>query len=147
MSTYAYKILKDIVDFKITEEEGEKLLLEFFNNYWEPSENRRLPRDLELPKDKIYLLELYGDRCIFCNIIMISDTGFQTKLTSEDNLTIEHILPRSKGGPNHLDNKCLSCASCNSRKQSNIIPAINRIQKVYNKNTPFEYILKNLNKK
>ncbi|MHA1731286.1 MAG: HNH endonuclease [Promethearchaeota archaeon] len=31
-------------------------------------------------------------------------------------LTIEHILPRSRGGPDSPDNAVLVCRSCNSRK-------------------------------
>lgn len=31
-------------------------------------------------------------------------------------VTIDHVIPRSKGGPNHWENVVAACASCNSRK-------------------------------
>jgi 5-methylcytosine-specific restriction endonuclease McrA len=36
-------------------------------------------------------------------------------------LSIDHIIPRSKQGPNSHDNFCLSCIKCN-REKSNITP-------------------------
>ena len=32
------------------------------------------------------------------------------------NLTVDHIVPRSKGGTDHLDNLQLLCGACNSMK-------------------------------
>jgi 5-methylcytosine-specific restriction endonuclease McrA len=31
-------------------------------------------------------------------------------------MTIDHILPKSRGGSNHKRNKVAACAECNSRK-------------------------------
>jgi hypothetical protein len=42
------------------------------------------------------------DECIYC--------------TSKTNLTLDHILPRSRGGPDTPDNAVLVCKSCNSSK-------------------------------
>lgn len=35
---------------------------------------------------------------------------------SHDELTIEHIVPRSRGGPTTWENTCLACFMCNSQK-------------------------------
>lgn len=35
---------------------------------------------------------------------------------STDTFSIEHIIPRAKGGSNHLDNLANACQGCNNRK-------------------------------
>lgn len=50
-------------------------------------------------------LEVYerdGFRCVYCG--------------SADNLTIDHLHPRSRGGSNEVDNLATACKSCNSQK-------------------------------
>ena len=32
------------------------------------------------------------------------------------NMTVDHVIPQSKGGTDHLDNLQLLCAACNSMK-------------------------------
>ena len=50
-----------------------------------------------------YLLEKFGRKCCYC---------------SKENvpLEIEHIIPKSRGGTNRLDNLCLACHECNQKK-------------------------------
>jgi 5-methylcytosine-specific restriction endonuclease McrA len=40
---------------------------------------------------------------------------------SRSNLTVDHVIPRSKGGPSSWDNIVASCAPCNRRK-GNALP-------------------------
>jgi 5-methylcytosine-specific restriction endonuclease McrA len=51
------------------------------------------------------ILRRDGDRCHFCG---------QRLLAAE--CTIEHLIPRSRGGSDRLDNQALSCRSCNQLK-------------------------------
>ena len=48
------------------------------------------------------LLVQVGHRCAYCE--------------STDSLQWEHIIPRSRNGPNTIDNMVLSCAKCNRDK-------------------------------
>ena len=45
-----------------------------------------------------------GGRCAYCGKVL------------SDDATIDHIIPRSKGGGNNLDNLLPSCRSCNTSK-------------------------------
>lgn len=50
-----------------------------------------------------YLLEKWGRRCAYCDI---QNTPLQ----------IDHMVPKSRGGSNRVDNLTLACASCNQKK-------------------------------
>jgi len=52
---------------------------------------------------KEYLLQKWNRRCAYCGV---ENVPFE----------IEHILARSKGGSNRVNNLCLSCHSCNQAK-------------------------------
>ena len=45
-----------------------------------------------------------GNRCIYCG-------------ASEGPMHLDHIIPRSQGGPDEATNLVVACASCNSRRQ------------------------------
>lgn len=51
------------------------------------------------------LLEWYGPFCWWCK-----------KLFPRMRLTIEHLIPRSKGGSHALPNLRLACSCCNNRR-------------------------------
>ncbi|AOV62172.1 HNH endonuclease [Synechococcus phage S-CAM7] len=46
--------------------------------------------------------EQWGNKCAYCG--------------SDTNLTLDHIVPRSKGGSNHTTNVLCACESCNADK-------------------------------
>lgn len=48
------------------------------------------------------ITEMYGSRCVYCY--------------DHAKLTVEHIVPLSRGGSNTFDNVVPSCQSCNSSK-------------------------------
>lgn len=54
------------------------------------------------------LIERDGSSCRYCGI----------HCESEDNLTIEHLIPKSRGGSNHLKNLAITCKACNNHKGS-----------------------------
>ena len=51
---------------------------------------------------------LYGEQGGFCN-------GCAVHFKPED-LTVDHVIPTARGGPDHLENLQLLCRSCNSLK-------------------------------
>ncbi|MEM7515321.1 MAG: HNH endonuclease [Planctomycetota bacterium] len=46
-----------------------------------------------------------GSGCAYCGHILTVKTAH-----------IDHVVPQSQGGSDHIDNKCLACPSCNSSK-------------------------------
>lgn len=58
----------------------------------------------------IEILEKYGNRCLRCG-----------KSDQEVTLTMDHIIPVSKGGRHHIDNIQPLCISCNSSKKTQIL--------------------------
>ena len=51
------------------------------------------------------LFERDGRRCRYCGEVVSTETA-----------TLDHIVPRSKGGTNHAENLATACLSCNSIK-------------------------------
>lgn len=63
----------------------------------------RVPRDAERRKiTRRAVFARDGWSCQYCG--------------SRSNLTVDHVIPRSKGGPSTWDNIVASCAPCNRRK-------------------------------
>jgi 5-methylcytosine-specific restriction endonuclease McrA len=52
-----------------------------------------------------YLLEKYGRKCCYCG-------------QKDVPLEIEHIIPKSRGGTDRVDNLAIACHDCNQRKSS-----------------------------
>lgn len=55
-----------------------------------------------------------GYRCIFCGI-RVGDRRKGVILTRQD-FTLDHLIPRSRGGKNTWGNTACACAPCNQRK-------------------------------
>jgi 5-methylcytosine-specific restriction endonuclease McrA len=66
---------------------------------------------------KQQLIDFYGSECWWCR-----------KYSLGNDLTIEHLLPKSRGGSNSFENLRLSCRPCNiSRGNSLFPPSLKRI--------------------
>ncbi|MGL5648316.1 MAG: HNH endonuclease [Clostridium sp.] len=63
-----------------------------------------MSKDISFKKRR-FLQEKYGNVCQICG-----------KEIKEENLCIEHITPKFKGGTNNINNLSVACKSCNSRK-------------------------------
>lgn len=59
---------------------------------------------------KKQLFELDGGHCVYCW------RRFNSYL--DPNLTIDHVIPKNRGGSNRLHNLVLSCEQCNHSKDS-----------------------------
>lgn len=71
-------------------------------------ERRNAARDrLEL---KERLSEAQNHRCCFCGVRMGYFGDWQRQPT------FEHVLARSRGGSDHIDNLVISCSKCNSER-------------------------------
>ncbi|MFM2064568.1 MAG: hypothetical protein RLZZ507_4239 [Cyanobacteriota bacterium] len=57
------------------------------------------------------LSDVYGSCCWWCR-----------KSMSIDKLTIEHLLPKSRGGSNSLENLRLACLTCNRSRGNSLFP-------------------------
>lgn len=68
--------------------------------YTRTSDDRARPMSWRRVRDLVF--ERDGRRCRHCG--------------AEDDLAIDHIMPRAKGGTDELDNLQVLCRPCNSRK-------------------------------
>jgi 5-methylcytosine-specific restriction endonuclease McrA len=76
------------------------------------NENRRA-REMGAPgsfsdRDWLRLVERHRGRCTFCN-------------AQPDRLTVEHVIPLSRGGSNWIGNILPACRSCNSSKNDSLL--------------------------
>jgi 5-methylcytosine-specific restriction endonuclease McrA len=55
-----------------------------------------------------------GYRCIYCGIQAGETRG--SRVLYKDAFTIDHLIPRSRGGKNTWGNTACACPTCNQRK-------------------------------
>ena len=66
----------------------------------------RVPHRNRVPLSRRAVFARDGHRCQYCN------------RTAEN---IDHVVPRSRGGPHAWDNVVASCRSCNARKEDRLL--------------------------
>lgn len=79
-----------------------------------------------MSKMKLVLRQRDGDCCFFCGLAMfeLSDGRPETPLC--DDCTLEHLVGRAKGGPDHEDNLVLAHERCN--KEADNLPLMEKIK-------------------
>lgn len=82
---------------------------------------------------RLQVFHLKGLVCVYCGIegnkIVISDHGkggihkdlYHWTEEKKVLMTVDHIIPRSKGGKDFITNKQPMCTNCNSKKSDKII--------------------------
>lgn len=89
----------------------EKVLSTVKKNYPAPSVIRitnyaKIPyKRVPLTKGNVFKRD--GNRCVYCG--------------NDKDLTIDHVIPRSKGGRDTWDNLATACSPCNSKKGDTVI--------------------------
>jgi 5-methylcytosine-specific restriction endonuclease McrA len=74
------------------------------------------------------LLSKFGKLCFYCNVEMIPRKPGQTNICDLA-MTIDHVVPLSKGGSNKLENLVLCCNKCN-RKKNDSFPSAKEFAKL-----------------
>lgn len=76
-----------------------------------------------LSKKKILdsLVKQQKNRCYLCEelIVVYSYNGGRQE---NNKATIDHVVPRSKGGANEISNMAAACFECNQIKDSHVMP-------------------------
>lgn len=70
--------------------------------------NRFPPRQLKFSRRNIYVRD--NHQCQYCG-----------KVPKKEELTIDHVIPRSKGGKTTWENVVLACIRCNMKKGSKLL--------------------------
>ena len=90
----------------------------------------RLSRDvhsLNDPEVRRSVLAMTDGKCTYCSAA-VSDNPVEGQSVK---LFVEHVVPSSKGGPNHLVNYVPSCGSCNSAKgDRHVLHFVRKVQPI-----------------
>ena len=70
----------------------------------------RVPRTVQRKISRRALFARDGWKCVYCG-------------TASGRLTLDHVVPRSRGGDSVWENVVTSCAPCNRRKGDRLLPA------------------------
>ena len=90
----------------INAKSGRQSLLEVKSILVTNTRGRTLPRDWAPPVSRDFLIHRDRHLCGYCG-----------HKYSNRNLTLDHIVPRSKGGSDYWTNIVAACSSCNTRKR------------------------------
>ena len=74
----------------------------------------RVPRAIQRKISRRALFARDGWRCVYCG-------------TTNGRLTLDHVIPRSKGGESTWENVVTSCAPCNLRKADRLLEEVEMV--------------------
>lgn len=104
---------------------------EIVSNAVSHKKNNFLWNNIKVSLKRIIILYEIGFQCKHCNIQgtmfhlekELTGNGYHLDLYSDDDtmMTIDHITPRSKGGPDNNKNKQCLCKVCNETKSNKFI--------------------------
>ncbi|MFQ6071603.1 MAG: RNA-guided endonuclease IscB [Methanosarcinales archaeon] len=79
---------------------------------------------------KQYLLTRYGHKCVYCK-----------GKSGDKHLEIEHVVPKSRGGTDRVNNLVIACSTCNMQKGNKTAAefGFSNIQKQASKHKSFRY--------
>jgi 5-methylcytosine-specific restriction endonuclease McrA len=63
-------------------------------------------------RERIYTRDAWS--CVYCNAYLKDEVASRR--------TLDHIIPRSKGGSNHESNLVTCCITCNASRKDNDLP-------------------------
>jgi 5-methylcytosine-specific restriction endonuclease McrA len=111
------ELLHKAIKNDISEIEAEQQLLILFKARSGRSDEKNMP---PLNRKRIIkIIQADGNKCFYCGIETSPVIGERTHKSS----TVDHVLPKSKGGIDHIDNCVNSCYRCNELKGSdNLFP-------------------------
>lgn len=88
-------------------------------------------------KRRLYISQ--RGKCCFCCRMMVADIDFHSQGLLA---TIEHVIPRSKGGRNHISNYTLSCSPCNNKRGVRGFDSFAKDVKAHIKNGTFHNLMR-----
>lgn len=75
-----------------------------------PPASMRVVKSKPSPSTRARVIERDGHRCRYCASLVVPGA------LGPNGLTIDHVIPRSRGGTNVLDNLVVACRTCNAEK-------------------------------
>lgn len=78
------------------------------------------------------LLELHkahDGKCAYCPCITVLREAWFKKYNDGDTATIDHVIPRARGGRDHWQNLALACRACNTLKGALTLDEFNKVRK------------------
>ena len=79
-----------------------------------PKQRRKEKKNLRLWKSQQLVKQ--KNKCYYCKCKLDITTYYPGEILPPDAMTIDHVLPRWRGGKNEKSNMVLACFSCNNEK-------------------------------
>lgn len=98
---------------------GENIKKINFGKYFQKS--RQTGHDTRDPRVRSFLLKRDRSTCFYCGRVYNKKKAKIYPWLYFDKVHIDHVIPFSRGGRNHVSNYVISCSTCNLRKGDEIL--------------------------